>query len=101
MLLWYGSVISGGSGGEQRHMTINRRKALTLLGLGAASPAVAASAAGAVSFRHGVASGDPKADRVILWTRITPAKPGGQVAYKWRLDPADRRAGGAKSGTGV
>src|SRR6266540_3064691 len=24
-------------------------------------------------FRHGVASGDPLADRVILWTRVTPA----------------------------
>ncbi|MDF1822665.1 MAG: alkaline phosphatase D family protein [Alcanivoracaceae bacterium] len=26
-----------------------------------------------VSFRHGVASGDPLSDRVILWTRVTPA----------------------------
>lgn len=25
-----------------------------------------------VEFRHGVASGDPMADRVILWTRVTP-----------------------------
>lgn len=25
-----------------------------------------------VSFDHGVASGDPLHDRVILWTRITP-----------------------------
>ena len=24
-------------------------------------------------FRHGVASGDPLADRVVLWTRVTPA----------------------------
>src|SRR5699024_7837760 len=24
-------------------------------------------------FQHGVASGDPMADRVILWTRITPS----------------------------
>ena len=27
---------------------------------------------GRVSFEHGVASGDPLADRVILWTRVTP-----------------------------
>lgn len=27
-------------------------------------------------FRHGVASGDPLADRVILWTRVTPAATG-------------------------
>ena len=25
-----------------------------------------------VEFRHGVASGDPLSDRVILWTRVTP-----------------------------
>ena len=23
-------------------------------------------------FRHGVASGDPLRDRVVLWTRVTP-----------------------------
>ena len=27
---------------------------------------------GTVSFDHGVASGDPLHDKVILWTRITP-----------------------------
>lgn len=29
-------------------------------------------------FRHGVASGDPLADRVILWTRVTPRTAGAQ-----------------------
>ncbi|MFZ5482695.1 MAG: alkaline phosphatase D family protein [Pseudomonadota bacterium] len=29
-----------------------------------------------IRFRHGVASGDPLADRVILWTRATPAEAG-------------------------
>jgi alkaline phosphatase D len=29
-----------------------------------------------VEFKHGVASGDPLADRVIIWTRITPNSPG-------------------------
>lgn len=28
----------------------------------------------AVAFNHGVASGDPLADRVILWTRVTPTQ---------------------------
>ena len=28
---------------------------------------------GAVSFDHGVASGDPLSDRVIVWSRVTPA----------------------------
>jgi alkaline phosphatase D len=81
------------------NMRIDRRRALTLLGLGAATPVAAQSST--VSFRHGVASGDPLSDRVVLWTRITPGEPGGQIAYTWRLNPVDRRAGGAKSGSGV
>jgi alkaline phosphatase D len=31
-------------------------------------------------FRHGIASGDPLADRVILWTRLTPRTGGAQRA---------------------
>jgi alkaline phosphatase D len=83
-------------------MKIDRRRALALLGLGAAGPAAAqVPKPQGVSFRHGVASGDPTQDRVILWTRITPEKPGGEIAYTWKLNPLDRRAGGAKSGSGV
>ena len=84
-------------------MRIDRRRALALLGLGAAAtPALAQGAySGAVEFKHGVASGDPLADRVILWTRITPADSGaGDIAYRWKLNPIDRRAGGAKAGEG-
>ena len=44
-------------------------------------------------FRHGVASGDPFADRVILWTRVTPADGGAStqaIDVRWRIarDPA-------------
>jgi len=37
-------------------------------------------------FRHGVASGDPLWDRVILWTRVTPtdAAPAA-VEVEWRV----------------
>lgn len=35
-------------------------------------------------FVHGVASGDPLADRVILWTRVTTDRPG-KVPVKWRV----------------
>ncbi len=80
-------------------MKIDRRKALALLGLGAATPVAAQSSA--VTFRHGVASGDPTQDRVVLWTRITPATPGGEIPFTWTLDPVDRRAGGGKRGSGV
>lgn len=38
------------------------------------------------SFRHGVASGDPLADRVILWTRVTPASGHtGPVEVRWDI----------------
>lgn len=58
-------------------MPVSRRRVLgaTAAGLSllAARPLLAlAETAAAVRFDHGVASGDPLADRVILWTRITP-----------------------------
>ncbi len=41
-----------------------------------------------VAFQHGVASGDPLADRVMLWTRVTPGRPGTVVVgYEVALDP--------------
>ncbi len=83
-------------------MRIDRRKALAMLGLGAAGPAAAQLPKPlGVTFQHGVASGDPQADRVVLWTRITPESGQKQIAYTWKLNPLDRRAGGAKSGSGV
>jgi len=37
-------------------------------------------------FYHGVASGDPLADRVIIWTRVTPEDlGGGPVEVGWRM----------------
>lgn len=36
-------------------------------------------------FRHGVASGDPLADRVILWTRVTPRSGTGEQSVSWLL----------------
>lgn len=50
---------------------------------------LAAQAASPV-FQHGVASGDPLADRVILWTRVTPAtaKPAVSVSYVVATDAA-------------
>ncbi len=58
-------------------MRVDRRKALKWLGLGAVSPAAATPIAArpaqvSGSFRHGVASGDPTPDGMILWTRVTP-----------------------------
>lgn len=83
-------------------MQIDRRRALALLGLGAAaSPAMAAEPyKGGVDFNHGVASGDPLSNQVIIWTRITALEPtASPIAFSWTLTPA---AGGkALTGTGT
>ena len=36
-------------------------------------------------FRHGVASGDPRADRVILWTRVTPRATAAAQRVSWQV----------------
>jgi alkaline phosphatase D len=36
-------------------------------------------------FRHGVASGDPLANRVILWTRVTPPAGATMASVSWML----------------
>jgi alkaline phosphatase D len=78
-------------------MKIDRRRLLTLLGVGAASAgAQAAHAAEAVTFGHGIACGDPLADRMIFWTRVTPpAGATGQVQGELRIgtDPKLEREG--------
>ncbi len=80
--------------------SIDRREFLRRAGLG--GTAVAAVAAGLprpaaaqdtslAPFFHGVASGDPLADRVILWTRVTPPADhnGSPISVRWTvaLDP--------------
>ena len=42
-------------------------------------------------FIHGVASGDPKEDRVIIWTRITNKK-AGEEAVKWEISESQNFA---------
>jgi len=37
---------------------------------------------GDLAFNHGVASGDPGIDRVVIWTRVTPAQ-SGPVPVRW------------------
>ena len=57
-------------------MKLDRRQILKGLGLGVGALSVRSVAAdsGSVSgFTHGVASGDPLADRVIIWSRYVPA----------------------------
>ena len=69
-------------------MELGRRSALGLIGAGAVLPTLAAEAAEAanpVAFRHGVASGDPLADRAIIWTRVTPAGAPSAVPVRWHV----------------
>lgn len=64
--------------------------AASLVGLGSRAARAQTMAGASGLFRHGVASGDPLADRVILWTRVTPAEAGGSIDVEWRVaaDPA-------------
>ena len=58
----------------------------------AAGPSLAllAGPGAGAPFQHGVASGDPLSDRVILWTRVTLAQPRSVVNVSWLVarDPA-------------
>ncbi|WP_043111809.1 alkaline phosphatase D family protein [Solimonas flava] len=58
-----------------------------LPGCGSSSPGGRGDA-GPVEFRHGVASGDPLPDRVILWTRVSGATRALDVHYVIARDPA-------------
>ena len=70
-------------------MKLDRRAALGLVG--AAAYATSAGRASARSkeparFLHGVASGDPLQDRVILWTRATPSRnEAAAVSVDWEV----------------
>jgi alkaline phosphatase D len=76
------------------------------LGVAAAGNAGAAPGAGVIGFAHGVASGDPLPDRVIIWTRVTPshdAQPGSgageAVALDWQVATDPGFATVVRSGT--
>jgi alkaline phosphatase D len=62
----------------------------TAVALAAAPMLATAQGAPGPRFQHGVASGDPLSDRVILWTRVTPPSPNAvaNVRYVVARDPA-------------
>jgi alkaline phosphatase D len=53
----------------------------------------------AADFNHGVASGDPLTDRVIIWTRVTPREPG-FVTVDWEVASDEGFANLVASGRG-
>ncbi|MCH9691111.1 MAG: alkaline phosphatase D family protein [Gammaproteobacteria bacterium] len=77
-------------------MSLSRRRFLHFSGAGlAALSLLKAYGSGRQPFQHGVASGDPLTDRVILWTRISPSDDPffqAMVAFTWEvaLDPEMR-----------
>ncbi|MFN7056237.1 alkaline phosphatase D family protein [Hyphomonas sp.] len=55
------------------------------IGLAACGSAAARTYSGEVAFQHGVASGDPLPNRVILWTRVTPLSGAGPIPVRWEV----------------
>jgi alkaline phosphatase D len=78
--------------------SLKRRDFIRGIGAGAVAAAafprsvIAATPPGDAIFAHGVASGDPLADRVVIWTRVSSAL-GQMVPVFWdvALDPDFRR----------
>ena len=71
--------------------TFNRRQFLHLAAMGGASLVLSNGLTGcggasslAVNFKHGVASGDPSTNSVILWTRVTPEIEG-DISVSWEI----------------
>ncbi len=70
-------------------MRLDRRRALLVLGTFGAAPALGASAPAPEHvdrFAHGIASGDPLTDRVILWTRISGLQRAATVTWQVARD---------------
>ena len=74
-------------------LTLSRRSVL-IVGAAAiaATPAIAGAALLDGEFAHGVASGDPDQQSVVIWTRVTPltSAPGGRVKWEVANDEAFR-----------
>ncbi|HEY7641684.1 MAG TPA: alkaline phosphatase D family protein [Steroidobacteraceae bacterium] len=65
---------------------LNRRELLAALAaLGFAPATLTRADEPSLTFAHGVASGDPQRDRVILWTRVTPKDRGETVSVRWTI----------------
>ncbi len=72
--------------------TIGRRAMLQAMGLGAAAAAAGAQEEvleAAPIFQHGVASGDPLSDRVILWTRVSVDAADAPIPVTWEVSETD------------
>jgi alkaline phosphatase D len=66
---------------------LSRRDFIALGTIGALSPQVLSAQAPGRVFQHGVASGDPLQDRVVLWTRVTVPGPAAEGRWLVAEDP--------------
>ncbi|MEX2662909.1 MAG: alkaline phosphatase D family protein [Vicinamibacterales bacterium] len=72
-------------------MPVSRREFLNLAAVAGATPLLAPwlrlqpGVEGRTVFLHGVASGDPLADRVMLWTRVSGAAPAARPRVRWEV----------------
>ncbi len=71
---------------------LTRRAFVQLFGMGAGSAVLstgvtACNGGGRGTFEHGVASGDPLTDRVIIWTRVTPpvGRSDREITVEWQV----------------
>ncbi len=68
----YRSSESGNSLSPRRRTVVKAAAATAVLGVPVAAALPARAATDTPAFLHGVASGDPLPDGVLLWTRVTP-----------------------------
>src|SRR5262245_31873783 len=67
-------------------MNLSRRELIAALGaLGVMPSAFARDNEPNFTFAHGVASGDPQRNRVMLWTRATPVDPTDTLRVRWAV----------------
>ena len=86
-------------------MTVNRRTLIKTSALGALGAwsfgceSEQVLAGGASPFRHGVASGDPNPDSVILWTRLTVSEGPDRLTGSWELLDSPNASVATRSGS--
>jgi len=79
-------------------VTLGRRHLIAGVGAAAGLAAVPATAANTIKFTHGVASGDPLHNAVVIWTRAAPSTPG-PATVSWDVSESETFATIVQSGS--
>jgi alkaline phosphatase D len=79
------SVSARKTSGLEVAMAITRRATFASAALITAACAASASEVEHAMFAHGVASGDPLGNAVVIWTRVSPTIGGGRVRVEWMV----------------